>query len=196
MVSPMARTKAFDPDLALDRALDVFWTQGYDGTSTQDLVDALGINRSSLYGTFGSKRALYRRALERYGIVGGDRIHQALRARGPAKVRLRRAFLDIADDDLLAERARGCFATNAAVELAPTDRDVRALVRAAFAEVRAALRGEVERARGAGELPADVDLDALSAFLFTVLEGVRVVAKGTGDRKLVEQAVDTSLAAL
>jgi TetR/AcrR family transcriptional repressor of nem operon len=191
----VARTKAFDPDDALARALDVFWARGYDGTSTQDLVDALGINRSSLYGTFGSKRELYLRALERYGL-GASRMRQALDGPGPVKVRLRRALLSIAEDDLSARPARGCFAANAALELAAADEDVRRLVVAAFAENQAALREELQRARDAGELAADADVDALSGFLLNTLQGLRVIGKGTADRRLVEQAVDVSLAAL
>jgi TetR/AcrR family transcriptional repressor of nem operon len=192
----MARTKAFDPDEALARALEVFWARGYDGTSTQDLVDALGINRSSLYGTFGSKRALYTRALERYGLVGTDRVRRAMQGPGPVKARLRRALLSIAEDDLGAARPRGCFAANAALELAPVDDEVRRLVAAAFAENRSVFREELERARDAGELSAGADVDALTAFLFNTLQGLRVVAKGTGDRRLVEQAVDAGLAVL
>jgi TetR/AcrR family transcriptional repressor of nem operon len=192
----MARTKAFDPDEALARALEVFWERGYDGTSTEDLVDALGINRSSLYGTFGSKRALYMRSLERYGLVGTDRVRRALNGPGPVKPRLRRALLSLAEDDLAAPRARGCFAANAALELAAIDNDVRRLVAAAFAANRAVLREELERGRDAGELSADADLDDLAAFLLNTLQGLRVIAKGTADRRLVEQAVETSLAAL
>src|SRR3954451_354792 len=62
----MARTKEFDVDLALERTMQVFWAKGFEATSAQDLVDALGINRSSLYATFGSKAELYRRALALY----------------------------------------------------------------------------------------------------------------------------------
>ncbi|HWH96245.1 MAG TPA: TetR family transcriptional regulator [Baekduia sp.] len=192
----MARPKAFEPDTAVARALEVFWARGYDGTSTQDLVDALQINRSSLYGTFGSKRNLYHRALERYGPVGASCLSRGLAGAGPLRVRLRRALLAIAETDLDAERARGCFAANAALELAPLDEDVRRLVAAAFAENRAVLRAELERAQAAGELDPEADADALAAFLSNTLQGLRVVAKGTGDRRLVEQAVDASLAAL
>lgn len=190
----MARTKAFDPDEALGRALAVFWASGYEGTSTQDLVDALEINRSSLYGTFGSKRALYLRALERYELVGADRVRRALRGPGPLKARLRGALLSLAEDDLRAERARGCFAANTALELAPVDADARRLVASAFRQVRAAFRAELLQARDAGELPGDADVDALAALLFNTLQGLQVIVKGTADRRLIEQVVDASLA--
>lgn len=193
----MARTKAFDPDAALASALDLFWTQGYDGTSTEDLVAALGINRSSLYGTFGSKRELYCSALERYRTVGAERLERAFgEADGDVRARLRRGLLRMIDEDLRAVRARGCFAANAALELAPADTGVRNLVAASFNDTRAVLRAELTRARDDGELSSEADVAALTAHLFALLQGLQVVAKGTGDRALIEQAVDSALAAL
>lgn len=191
----MARTKAFDPDAALLHALELFWDRGYEATSTQDLVDALGISRSSLYGTFGSKHELYARALERYGVIGIERVQRALRGRGPVWARLRRALLALADEDLDAARARGCFAANAALELSATDATVRRLVAASFAHMRETLRTELARAVEAGELPADTDVEARSAALLATVQGILVLAKGTGDRQLVEAAVDASLPA-
>jgi len=193
----MARTKAFDPDAALASALDLFWAQGYDGTSTEDLVAALGINRSSLYGTFGSKRELYCRALERYRTVGAERLERAFGAQGGAvRERLRRGLLTMIDEDLRAARARGCFAANAALELAPADSGVRNLVMASFRDTRAVLHAELVQARDAGELSPDADVEALTAHLFALLQGIQVVAKGTGDRTLVERAIDSALTAL
>jgi TetR/AcrR family transcriptional repressor of nem operon len=190
----MPRTKAFDPEDAVARALELFWERGYDGTSTEDLVDALGISRSSLYGTFGSKRALYERALERYRLVGVERVRSALDAPLPLTERLRRALLDIAEDDLLADRARGCFAANAALELAPVDPEVRRLVASVFAETRGVLRDELHRAQDGGELPDDADVEALATLLLNTLQGLRVLGKGTADRRLVEEAIDSTLA--
>jgi TetR/AcrR family transcriptional repressor of nem operon len=192
----MARTKSFDPDTALGQAVDEFWAGGYEATTAEDLVEALGVSRSSLYETFGSKHELYTRALERYRVTGSDRIRQALGRRGPVRARMRRVLRGLAEDDLSAERPRGCFALNAAVERAPIDAAVRQAVAAAFAETQSLFRVELARAKDAGELDADADVEALSAFFFTVLQGIRVVAKGTGDRRLVEQAIDASLAVL
>jgi TetR/AcrR family transcriptional regulator, transcriptional repressor for nem operon len=191
----MARTKSFDPEQAVARALDVFWARGYDATSTQDLVDALQINRSSLYGTFGSKHALYVRALEHYAAVGAEHAREVFAGDGPLPVRIRRGLLTLAHDDL-ADRARGCFATNAALELGAVDDGVRQLVRASLGQVRDVLRAELTRAVELGELPPDADLSGLSAALLATLEGVRVLAKGTGDRRLVERAVDSSVAGI
>jgi TetR/AcrR family transcriptional regulator, transcriptional repressor for nem operon len=195
-VALVARTKAFDPDAALDRAMDVFWARGFDGTSAENLVEALGINRSSLYGTFGSKRELYLKALSRYAAVGGERVRAAVAGEGSVRDRLRRGLLAIAEDDLGRGASRGCFAINAGSELAGDDAEVRRLVRAAFDEVRDVLLAELRRGAAAGEIAADRDLDALASTLMTALQGIRVVAKSTRSRRTVEQSVDTLLALL
>ncbi len=197
-VPSMARTKAFDPDAALASALDLFWAQGYDGTSTEDLVAALGINRSSLYGTFGSKRELYcrgagalprrRRRAARTGLRRAGR--RGARAAAPRTA---------GDDRRGPPRAHGPAAAsraNAALELAPADSGVRNLVAASFRDTRAVLHAELVRARDEGELSPDADVEALTAHFFALLQGIQVVAKGTGDRTLVERAIDSALTAV
>jgi TetR/AcrR family transcriptional repressor of nem operon len=191
----VARTKAFDPDVALERAMQTFWSRGYAATSAQDLVDALGINRSSLYGTFGSKDELYLRALERYA-RSVQEWTRSLDGPGPLRARLREALLKGVEEDLDPKRSRGCFACNAAVELGPVDERVRRLVTGAFGSVRGAFRDALVRARDEGELDSGADVDGLSTYLVTMFEGLHVIAKGTRDRRLVEQAVDTAVAAV
>jgi TetR/AcrR family transcriptional regulator, transcriptional repressor for nem operon len=193
----VARTKAFDPEVAVERARDVFWAKGYAATSTQDLVDALGINRSSLYATFGSKRELYSRALESYGRAPAPRrLEDALKAGGPLKPRLRAALMAAAEEDLDPRRSRGCFACNAAVELGPSDAGVRRLVTRSFRGMRDSLRVALERAKSEGEISSDADVDALASQLLATIEGLHVLAKGTHDRRMVEQAIEATVAPL
>lgn len=192
----MARTKGFDPDVALERAMQTFWTRGYEATSTQDLVDALGINRSSLYATFRSKDDLYRQALRRYTEVDEPWVTPLLEGSGPFRERLRDALLAAVANDLDPKRSRGCFVGNAAVERAHVDARVRRLVVAGLANVRTTFAAAVERARDEGELAADADVEGLAAMLLTFFEGLRVIAKGSRDRAQVERAVETFVSAL
>lgn len=186
----MARTKEFDVDLALERAMQVFWAKGFEATSAQDLVDALGINRSSLYATFGSKAELYRRALALYG----DRTAiPGLAGDGPLRLRLRRALRAMIEPDLDPDRSRGCFACNAAIERGPVDASVRTLVGVAFGAMRALLAAEIAEARDRGELSVGADPHQLAGSLLVTIEGLHVVAKGTRDRSLVHDAIDTAL---
>lgn len=185
----MARTKEFDPQLALERAMHTFWARGFEATSTKDLVSALGISRSSLYGTFTSKEELYLRALALYAEQSGL---AGLAGEGPLKPRLRRALQRIVDDNVDQEASRGCFAGNAAAERSASDA-TRKLVVTSFDAVREVLVGEFARARGRGELSAQADVEDLADFLLVMIEGLHVVTKGTRDRRLAESAIETAL---
>lgn len=193
----MARTKAFDPDAVLERAMETFWTRGYEATSMQQLEEALGINRSSMYATYGSKAELYERALDRYTRDAHFAVRPgALDGPGSLRERVGALLWLVVEEDLDPRGSRGCFACNAAVELGPADARVRDLVTRSFVGARKVFGDALADARAAGELRADADVDALASLLLSVLEGLHVLAKGTGDRALVEQAIAGALAAL
>ncbi|MFI1796256.1 TetR/AcrR family transcriptional regulator [Streptomyces sp. NPDC020379] len=173
----MARTKEFDPDAALQSALELFWQRGYEATSLTDLVEHLGIARASLYATFGSKRELYLKALERYGEQGDVRIVEELSQPGPALPAVRalvRRFADEATRDVLR---RGCFVTNTAVELAAHDAAAARRVGESWHALETALVSALMRARAQGELPAGRDPVALARMLMVLMQGMRVVGK-------------------
>jgi TetR/AcrR family transcriptional repressor of nem operon len=194
---PVARTKAFDPDAALDRAMETFWKRGYEATSTQELERALGINRSSIYATFGSKGELYSRALERYANDGPGGLRTgALDGPLPLRDRVGALLWRLIDEDLDPERARGCFAAYAAFELAPRDPAVRRLVTRSFTNARAVFHDALLAARDSSELSHDADIEALASLFVAIVEGLHVVALGTGDRRFVAQAIDGALLAL
>src|SRR6478672_1527424 len=112
----MARHKEFDCAEVLEKAMEVFWARGYEAASIQDLVEHMGINRQSLYDTFGDKHTLYLQALDRYLEVEGRKIAELLEQPGSVKRNVRRLF-ETAIDRSLADR-RGCFMNNAMSELA------------------------------------------------------------------------------
>lgn len=190
----MARHKEFDPETALERAMHTFWAGGFDGTSTQDLVDTLGINRSSLYATFHSKAELYARALQRYG-EGVPRWPQ-LDGPGPLRSKLRAVLLELVAAEIDPDLSRGCFACKAAVERGPSDARVRRLVSTAFGGVREVLAEALTEARDRGELAADADVEMIASSLLVTIEGLHVVAAGTRDRRVLEQAVEAAIGAL
>ncbi|MFG2844819.1 TetR/AcrR family transcriptional regulator [Kitasatospora sp. NPDC048296] len=188
----MARTKEFDPDAALQAALELFWRRGYEATSMADLVEGLGIARASIYATFGSKRELYLRALERYSEQQDpDRLND-LSQPGPVLPAVRalvRRYAEAGEED----RKRGCFVTNTAVELAPHDPAAARRVEASLDHLETALTSALLRARAQGELPADREPRALARMLVVLMQGIRVVGKaadgGTRARDAAEQAL-------
>ncbi|MFG3345258.1 TetR/AcrR family transcriptional regulator [Streptomyces sp. NPDC048018] len=193
----MARTKEFDPDAALQAALELFWARGYEATSMADLVEHLGIGRASVYATFGSKHELYLKALDRY-LEGRDpRIVAELSAPGPALPAVRalvRRFAAEAGTDGI--RQNGCLVTNSAAELAPHDGAVTRRVELSWEQVETLLHSALSRAGAQGELPAERDPRALARMLLVLLQGLRVVGKVSGDPARVRDAAEQALALL
>src|SRR5712671_3105788 len=114
----MARQKEFNREEALQKAMEVFWSRGYEAASIQDLVKHMGINRQSLYDTFGDKHALYLQALDRYSALEGRKLLLLLEGDGSVKRALRRLFAGVVEGSLCAGERRGCFMGNAMSELA------------------------------------------------------------------------------
>lgn len=173
----MARPKEFDPDEALDRAVELFWCKGYEATSIQDLVEALGINRSSLYGTFGDKHALYLAAIDRYcEDVVAPAVAELDHASKPLAA-IRNLFLSLPARATRRRDRRGCLLCNAAVERAPVDAEVRAEVMGGLGRLGTAFRRALVRARDAGEIASSVDAAALADYLLSSYVGLIVLAK-------------------
>jgi TetR/AcrR family transcriptional repressor of nem operon len=191
----MARTKEFDPDSALRAALNLFWRQGYEATSLQDLVDHLGIGRASIYATFGSKHELYVRALDRYTQELGGRSAHLLSGSGPALPGVRGFLESLAVEALEDPDRKGCFVTNTAVECLPRDESLAELVDIGINGLQAALAGALVRAQQQGELSAEKDPQALARFLVTFVQGMRVLAKRP-DRQRLNDAVDQAMSLL
>jgi AcrR family transcriptional regulator len=191
----MARTKVFDPAAALDAAMRVFWEQGYEATSTDDLLRAMGIGRQSMYDTFGDKKQLYLAVLSHYTDTGGADLRRRLAA-GPSPLAALEAFLrQIAGVDA-ALRARGCFSVNAVAEFGQADADVRALVERSQRVTETIFAEVLTRARQAGELKAGLDPAAAAHFVHTAIRGMRISAKAGADAAQLGATVDFVIAAL
>ncbi|WP_405853509.1 TetR/AcrR family transcriptional regulator [Streptomyces sp. NBC_00090] len=193
----MARTKEFNPDAALQAALDLFWARGYEATTMSDLVEHLGVGRASIYATFGNKHDLYMKAMDRYLETRDPEIVGELSAPGPALPAVRalvRRFAAQAATE--GERLNGCFVTNSAAELAPHDPVVARRVELSWEQIETLLYGALTRARAGGELPADRDPRALARMLLVLLQGIRVVGKASTEPGRVLDAAEQALGLL
>ena len=196
MLRPMARKKEFDQDQALEQAMQVFWLKGYEATSIQDLVQQMGINRGSLYDTFGDKRSLFLSAIAFYDAEIVSAILQGLEQPGSAKQAIHdylHAFVHRAHSD---PQGRGCLITNAAVELSPHDSEVKARVVANLSRIESALCRTLRRAQQQGEISEDKDPKVLARFLLNTLQGLRVITKVDPDPERLQDIVTTTLAIL
>ncbi|MEU6480829.1 TetR family transcriptional regulator [Streptomyces sp. NPDC047017] len=193
----MARTKEFDPDAALQSALELFWRRGYEATSMADLVEHLGIGRASLYATFGSKHELYLKAFDRYGENSDAVLLRELSRPGPALPAVRAVIRRFAAEATTGQRREcGCLVTNTAAELAPHDPEAARRVERSWDRLETLLRSALTRAQGQGELGADRDPRALARMLLVLTQGVRVVGKASQDPARVREATEQALTLL
>lgn len=192
----MARPKTFDRDAVLDKAMRVFWRQGYEATSVRDLVTATGINRASMYDTFGDKRGLFLASVDRYvNAITAMRLGM-LDAPGPALATLRAFFDDLIRFSIGEGRRLGCMMTNTSVELAPHDEEIGTLMAEALGRVEDAFFRLLTRAEAQGEIPPGRDLRAHARFLLATLNGLRVLARAKPDEAALRDVVETALVAV
>jgi TetR/AcrR family transcriptional regulator, transcriptional repressor for nem operon len=192
----VARTKEFDPDAVLQKALELFWERGYEATSMADLVGHLGIARASIYATFGGKHDLYVAAFERYLQTRDPDIVEALSQPGPAIPAVRALVEAYAEESLCDERRRGCMVVNAAVEVMSRDPQLARRIEASWDTLETALTSALTRARAQGEIPRDKDPRALARFLLVVMQGMRVLGRAHPDAGRLRDATAQALAVL
>ncbi|GLZ02560.1 TetR family transcriptional regulator [Actinomadura sp. NBRC 104412] len=192
----VARTKEFDPDEALQKALELFWERGYDATSMADLVQHLGIARASIYATFGGKHDLYVKAFERYLQTRDPDVVEVLSQPGPALPAVRSLVEAYAEESLCDERRRGCMVVNAAVEVMPRDPQIARRVEASWDTVETALTSALTRARAQGEISGEKDPRALARFLLVMMQGLRVLGRAHPDPGRIRDATAQALAVL
>lgn len=190
----MARTREFDLDEATERALHLFWSKGYEGTSLSDLTEAMGISRPSLYAAFGSKEALFQRALERYASTAKVGIEAALAAptAREAALRVLRFHADAAGR---TDVPRGCLLVQGALACSDDSAPVRTALAAARSAGEAATLVRFERAKKAGELPADTRPADLARWLWTVCQGMAVQASSGATREQLRRVAELTMRA-
>ena len=179
---PSGRTRQFDVDEALDRALEVFWARGYEGATLPELTRAMGINRPSLYGAFGNKEELFRKALDRY--LAGPQGFMAEALKEPtARAVAEAIFSGFIRMQRGRDRARGCLVVQGALacgeEAEPVRRELARLRQAAVT----AFRERFERAVQDGDLPKGTDCAGLARYVATVLNGLAVQAASGATEK-------------
>ena len=192
------RPRAFDTQEALARALDVFWSRGYAGTSVQDLVDELAVQRGSLYAAFGDKHSLYLKAVELYDQRNREQLRAMLRS-GPVLPVLRRMLLEpaaLTGAPGGAGGRRGCLVGNTTAELVPGDEAARALAAAAYDGFISVVSEALGRAQAAGEVTASATPEAQAQLLLVLFQGSALVSRATSDQDRLAAGVDAALDAL
>jgi AcrR family transcriptional regulator len=180
---PSGRTRQFDANQALDRALEVFWDRGYEGASLEELTAAMGINRPSLYAAFGNKAELFRKALDRYQTGPLSFLGEALSqptARSPVEA-IFSGFIKLQRRG----NQRGCLIVSGALACGQEHETVRRELAQLRQSAVTAIRKRCERAVSDGDLPKGTDCATLARYIATVLNGLAVqAASGTSEKEL------------
>jgi AcrR family transcriptional regulator len=191
------RPRAYEPDVALGKALDLFRKGGFAATSLDDLSAATGMNRPSLYGAFGDKRELYIKSYARYRVDARAAMIEIFRGEIPIRERLKRIFaaaLDIYLGD--GSEPQGCFTVMTAASEAIADPDIRAMVLDGFAELDKAFASSFRRAREKGELPPSSDPQVLAQMASATIHTVAIRARAQVPRKELEAIVKGAIAVM
>lgn len=192
----MARPRNFEETDVLDRALNVFWCRGYEATSVQDLVEGLGLNRASLYGTYGDKAALFRQVLDRYRQSAQVNISALLGQVRPARQLVRELLEGTVQESLADTQQRGCFLLNAGIELGPHDPAIARIIRENQQFFEQTLTAVLERGQREGDVGTAHPPEALAAFVFAAVNGIKVLARSNPDAATLRNVVEVTVGAL
>jgi TetR/AcrR family transcriptional repressor of nem operon len=185
------RPREFDLDRAIEQAMQIFWTRGYQATSLPDLMDATRLSRGSLYAAFGDKHGLFLLALDRYIVQALKRLHDELASSDKALVGLKTCLDGYVARTNGAAGKRGCLVVSTAMELAAHDQEVSKRIAYFFGAMEIQLAKALKRAHKEGDLSKNVSPVAAAHLLVCFLEGLRVVRKTGSGRDKAQDAVQT-----
>jgi TetR/AcrR family transcriptional regulator, copper-responsive repressor len=184
---PRGRPRAYDPDVAIRRAIGAFWQTGYSGTSLDDLSHAIGMNRPSLYAAFGDKRDLYVKSLTQYWQLGREAMHDALADDRPLRAALLHVYQRALSMYLPAKgEPRGCFAIGTAATEAVVDAKIRTLLREGLRDLDKAFEARLRLAKEKGELSRKCDPKALAMLASAALHTIAIRARAGEPRPALE----------
>ena len=188
--------KNFDVDATLTKAMQAFWAHGYEATSMQDLVTATGINRASIYSTYGDKRALFLSALKKYDVDVRRRMFEQLGASAPPAEAIATVFDRFIDQTDVPHGNWGCFIVNTALELAAHDSEIADLVNAAQDDIEAFFLAMIRKGQQAGEFAVGKDATVLARQALASMLGMLVMIRSRPDAETLRAIRDGVLKSL
>lgn len=187
----MARSKEYDENEVLQKAMQLFWEQGYEKTSMSDLVEHMGIHRRSIYDTFSDKHTLFLKALNRYGEIMGKDLERRIKQAESAAQALRYIFEFTIDKNV--NTPLGCLFVTAAVELATHDADADSIATKGFANEEQLLTDIIQWGQHNGEFASDCDAKELAESLQNTLLGLRVKSRTSISKEKLYRIANVSL---
>jgi TetR/AcrR family transcriptional repressor of nem operon len=182
----MPWVKQFDVDESLEKAKELFWLKGFEATSMQELLSVMGINRGSFYDTFGSKNEVYLKVLKRYDEQSREAMFKLARKIKSPKEAILFIFNETIEYVTGPKGYFGCLLANSVSEVAPHNEEAKKICNDAFQSTRNFLKMLIEEGIKAGEIRNDTDSEDLASTLFSLLLGLKVLARSSPERSVVE----------
>lgn len=189
------RKLTFDREVALEKAMDLFWEKGYNATGLTELLERMGIQRQSLYNAFGSKHDLFLEAIAHYGKTVVHRVERQLTGQGSPLENIQNFFYRTAENGQTLG-CRGCLVVNTMIELSPHDPKVAAEVERLSRQVEKAFEYALKQAIAAEELPSDFDSPKMSRYLYHIILGLNARTKSVPNPEAIKETLDIALAVL
>ena len=185
----------FDKEEVLHKAMMAFWSHGYAATSVQDLVRSMGINKGSIYNTYGNKRNLFIKALRLYNNKRKALLAGLEHSESPISA-IRLLFQRRIDEIFSDSERLGCFLTNTALELAAHDAEIRDMVAQRQMEIEGFFKRLIERGQANGEISEDLDVASTAQSLLASLFGILVLSRSRPEPSLLKSIADSAVATL
>lgn len=192
----MARTKEFDESTILTKAMNLFWCKGYNATSAQDLVDGLGISRSSLYDTFGDKHNLFLLSLKKYRKEMGGALIEMIENSTNAEKTVKQIIQFVTTETIEDKLQKGCFMVNSTIELAASDKEVAEIVNENMQDIEDAFYRIIKKGQETGQFNSNNSALSLARFLFNTISGIRVASRSKADKKVYDDIVKVVMSVL
>ena len=186
----------FDPDIALDQAMHVFWIKGFENTSLQDLIAAMQLSKSSFYQTFKSKENLFQQCIEHYRDQMLTNLQEALKNTNSGMKFIRNTFLKISDEANSRDVKKGCLVMNTASEFGQKDKAIASLVKESIVSFENVFQHAVQRAQTEKDIPANKNAKTLASYLVSNMSGLKSMVKAGKSRKQIKETVDVILNSL
>ena len=192
----MPRVKLFDENEVLAKAMNLFWKKGYAATSVQDLINHLGINRASLYDTFGDKEQLFKKSFELYRKNNIEGLKQFFDSQKNVRKGFERLFENAIEEAVNDQDRKGCFVVNTTTELVPNDDSIAVILENNKSDFENMFFEYLQKGKEAGQIKTDKELKSIAALFYTLYNGLRVVSKVQPNAKNLTDTINIALSVL
>ncbi|MFK5983972.1 MAG: TetR/AcrR family transcriptional regulator [Pseudomonadota bacterium] len=186
----------FNPDTALDAAMQLFWQKGYESTSLQNLINAMDLSKSSFYQAFKSKHQLFQRCIQQYQNMLSGKMKEHLEGAASRKSNISILFYNKADETSGLNARRGCLTMNTASEFAQTDPEISALISQSIESFVDVFESAIKQAQQQGEISTDKDARSIAAYLVSSMSGLNTMIKSGADRESIKRIATIILSVL